>query len=96
MTPLPYALLDRICELGAAVDEETASAVAELLRHSPDAQQAASALRHAQLLLNNETRGMLNILADTWTFIAPQTSGAELGAALMAAAVQARRLHSRR
>ncbi len=92
MAPLPYALLDRICELGAVLDEQSIAAIAELLRHSPDARHAQAAVRHAHLLLNGEARTMLGIITDTWIFVAPQTSGAEIGAALMAAAVQASRL----
>lgn len=92
MTPLPYALVDRICELGALLDEHSVAAVAELLRHIPDAHHAKPTVRHAHLLLSGEARAMLDIIVDTWVFIVPQTSGAEIGAALIAAAVQASRL----
>lgn len=91
MTPLPYALLDRICDLGEALDEQQTAALAELLRHADDAGQRETMARHARLLLGSETAGMFDILVDTWTLVAPRTSGAEIGAALMAAGVQARR-----
>ena len=91
MTPLPYALLDRICDLGEALDEQQAAALAELLRHCGDARARDEASCHVRMLLAGEARGMFDILVDTWTLLAPQTSGAEIGAALVAAGVQARR-----
>lgn len=91
MVALPYALLDRICELGATLDETTAAAISELLRHAANAEGAASAVRHARLLLNGEALGMFEILVDTWRLAAAPTSGGEIGAALMAACVQAAR-----
>lgn len=95
MVALPYALLDRLCDLGAALDEAGAIALAELLRHCPDATQAESAVRHGRMLLAGEALGMFDIAVDTWRFVAPATTGAEIGAALLAAAVQAQRLTSR-
>ncbi len=91
MTPLPYALLDRICDLGAALDEQQVAALAELLRHAHGDSARDRMARHARMLLQGEVLGMFDILVDTWTLLAPQTSGAEIGAALMAAGVQARR-----
>ncbi len=91
MTPLPYALLDRICDLGAALDEQQVAALAELLRHAHGDSARDGTARHARMLLQGEVLGMFDILVDTWTLLAPQTSGAEIGAALMAAGVQARR-----
>lgn len=92
MTPLPYALLDRLCELAASLDPQTVAAIAELLRSCPNAGAAASAAKHARLLLPCDAGAMLDIAVDTWRFVAPQTSGAEIGAALIAAAAQAERL----
>lgn len=91
MTPLPYALLDRICDLGAALDEQQVAALAELLRHALGGGSRDGLQQHARMLLRGDARGMFDILVDTWTLLPPQTSGAEIGAALMAAGVQARR-----
>jgi len=91
VTPLPYALLDRICDLGAALDEQQVAALAELLRHARGDGARDGMARHARMLLQGEVLGMFDILVDTWALLAPQTSGAEIGAALMAAGVQARR-----
>ena len=51
MTPLPYALLDRICELGETLDEQQLAALAELLRHAEGADQRDGLARHARMLL---------------------------------------------
>jgi hypothetical protein len=91
MVALPYALLDRICELGATLDETTAAAISELLRHAANANGAAAAVRHARMLLRGDALGMFDILVDTWRLAAAPTSGGEIGAALMAACVQSRR-----
>lgn len=95
MTPLPYALLDRLCELAASLDPQTVAAVAELLRQCPDAHAAISAAKHARLLLTSEAGAMFDIAVDTWRFVAPQTSGAEIGAALIAATAQAGHMRQR-
>ncbi len=91
MTPLPYALLDRICELGETLDEQQLAALAELLRHAEGADQRDGLARHARMLLGGDASGMFGILIDTWALLAPRTRGAEIGAALMAAGVTARR-----
>ena len=91
MTPLPYALLDRICDLGAALDEQQVAALAELLRHAHGGGARDGMARHARMLLQGEVLGMFDILVDTWRLAAAPTSGGEIGAALMAACVQARR-----
>jgi len=91
VTPLPYALLDRICDLGAVLDEQQVAALAELLRHAHGGERRDGMARHARMLLRGDALGMFDILIDTWTLLAPRTSGAEIGAALMAAGVQARR-----
>ena len=92
MIALPYALLDRICDLAQRLDEGTAESLADLLRACPSGRATERARPLIGMLLNGETRTMFNILADTWLFVAPQTSGAEIAAALVAAAVQSRRL----
>ncbi len=91
MIPLPYALVDRICEMAALLEDTQAEALAELLRASPDARQAARSKDHIHMLCDAELRGRADILFDTWLFLAAQTSGAEIGAALYAATVQANR-----
>lgn len=92
MIALPYALLDRICELGQHLDESRAESLADLLRSCPDGRHIESCRSVIGMLLDAQTRTMFTILADTWLFVAPQTSGAEIAAALLAATVQSRRL----
>jgi len=91
MTPLPYALLDRICDLATHLDENGAEALAEMLRQCKDGLGCRRMGKLARLLLDTENRGRLDILMDTWTFVAPGTSGAEIAAALVAAGAQSRR-----
>ncbi|MRR51565.1 MAG: hypothetical protein EG825_11720 [Rhodocyclaceae bacterium] len=94
MTPLPYALLDRICDLAAHLDEQGAEALAEMLRRCKDGPGCQRVGKLARLLLDADNRGRLDILLDTWTFIAPRTLGIEIAAALVAAGAQARRGNS--
>lgn len=91
MTPLPYALLDRICDLASHLDEHGTEALAEMLRQCEDGPGCQQVGKLARLLLNADNRGRLNILLDTWTFVAPRTRGIEVAAALVAAGAQVRR-----
>lgn len=91
MTPLPYALLDRICDLASHLDENGTEALAQMLRQCKDGPGCSRTGKLARLLLDADNRGRLDILLDTWTFVAPSTSGAEIAAALVAAGAQARR-----
>jgi hypothetical protein len=92
MIALPYALLDRICDLAPQLDEAAAQALADVLRGCPDGRRGKDIRPLVGMLLEPQQRAMFDILADTWLFVAPQTSGAEIAAALLAAAVQGRRV----
>jgi len=92
MIALPYALLDRICDLAQQLDEVAAEALADVLRGCPDGRRGKDVRPLVGMLLDPQHRAMFDILADTWLFVAPQTSGAEIAAALVAAAVQGRRV----
>lgn len=92
MIPLPYALLDRICDLATQLDDTAAEALAEVLRTCPDGRHSRRTLAQLQLMCDTETRGRLAILFDTWCLTAPHTSGAEIAAALYAATVQRNRV----
>ncbi len=92
MIALPYALLDRICDLSQHLDEARAESLADLLRGCPDGRHIDNCRQVVGMLLDGQTRAMFTILADTWLFVAPQTSGAEIAAALVAATVQSRRI----
>jgi hypothetical protein len=96
MIRLPYALLDRICDLARHLAEQPEGearieTVCELLRACPDGRQVGAHRAMLTLLLDAEEKAMWDILADTWLFVAPPTSGAEIAAALAGAAAQSRR-----
>ena len=97
MIRLPYALLDRVCALATHLGEQPEGearieTVCELLRACPDGRQVAAHRSMLVMFLDAEEKAMWNILADTWLFVAPTTSGAEIAAALAGAAAQSRRV----
>ena len=96
MIRLPYALLDRICTLATHLGERPegearVETMCELLRACPDGRQVAAHRGLLVMLLDAEEKAMWDILADTWLFVAPATTGAEIAAALAGAAAQSRR-----
>ena len=92
MIPLPYALLDRICDIASGLDDGTAEALAELFRACPDARQSHRARDQLRMVCDAQIRGRVEILFDTWRLVAPSTTGAEIAAALYAATVQTNRI----
>ena len=93
MIRLPYALLDRVCALAEHLaqrpeGEARIETVCELLRACPDGRQVTAHRGLLVMLLDTEEKAMWDILADTWLFVAPATTGAEIAAALAGAAAQ--------
>lgn len=92
MIPFPYALMDRLCDMASGLDDQTAEALADLLRGCPHGGQAERTRELVRMVCDGEMRGRADILFDTWQFVAPATTGPEMAAALYAATVQANRM----
>jgi len=93
-TPLPPDLLARLCELAATVPETVSRSIAKAIRRADAGSDKEGIARALVSSLHPDNRMLFNSFAQAWLNAPAETTGAEVGAALEAAAYQECQLRS--